>query len=121
MSGKHSPVYNRRDPQRTVLYQVVQNIFEEWRGNYSLRHGEVLPHFVEQEFKAYFKCGILAHGLARAYCAHCHADFVVALSCKKRGVCPSCTTKHMISITTHLLENILPKLSQRQWVLSVPK
>ena len=116
-----SPIYKRRDPQHTVLYQVVQNTLEEWLGNYSLRHGKILPDFVEKEFIAYFKCGILAHGFARAYCAHCGADFIVAYSCKKRGVCPSCTTKHMISITTHLLENVLPKLPIRQWVLSVPK
>ena len=45
----------------------------------------------------------------------------LAYSCKKRGVCPSCNTKHMIFITLHLLEEVLPKLPLRQWVLSVPK
>ena len=34
---------------------------------------------MEQEFKDYFKCGILDHGFARAYCAHCVGDFIVAL------------------------------------------
>jgi hypothetical protein len=116
-----TPIYKRRNPQATVLYQVVQNNFLEWSGNYSLRHDEVLPGYVEKEFKDYFKCGILAHGFARAYCASCGNDYLVGFSCKRRGVCPSCNTKHMISITTHLLEKVLPKLPLRQWVLSVPK
>jgi len=115
------PIYKRRYPQKTVLYQVVQNTILEWSGNYSLRHDEVLPEYVEKEFKDYFKCGILAHGFARAYCSNCSEDFIVAYSCKKRGVCPSCNTKHMIFITMHLLEEVLPKLPLRQWVLSVPK
>ena len=115
------PIYKRRNPQDTVLYQVVQNTFLDWSGNYSLRHDEVLPEYVEKEYKDYFKCGILAHGFARAYCANCSGDFIVALSCKRRGICPSCNTKHMIFITTHLLEEVLPKLPLRQWVLSVPK
>ena len=46
---------------------------------------------------------------------------IVTFSCKKRGVCPSCNTKHMIFITMHLLEEVPPKLPLRQWVLSVPK
>ena len=100
---------------------LAQNTFLEWSGNYSLRHDEELPEYVEREFKGYFKCGILAHGFARTYCANCRGDFIVAFSCKKRGVCPSCNTKHMIFITLHLLEEVLPKLPLRQWVLSVPK
>lgn len=114
-------IYKRRNPQATVFYQVVQNTFLEWSGNYSLRHDEVLPAYVEKEFNDYFKCGILAHGFARAYCASCGSDFIVGFSCKKRGVCPSCNTKHMTSITMHLLEKVLPKLLLRQWGQSVPK
>ncbi len=52
------PIYKRRNPQDTALYQVVHNTFSEWSGNYSLRHDEVLPEYVEKEFKDYFKCGI---------------------------------------------------------------
>ncbi len=121
LSSNVSQIYKRRNPEVTVLYQLVQDYFEDWYGNYILKHGEVLPRYVEAEFRAYFKCGILAYGIARAYCASCRADFVVAFSCKKRGVCPSCSTKHMHSITAHLVENVLPKLPMRQWVLSVPK
>lgn len=40
----------------------------------------------------------------------------------KNGVCAHREQqKLMIFITTQLLENVLPKLPIRQWVLSVPK
>ena len=113
-------VYKRRHPQDTVLYQIVQNYLEDWVTNYYLKHNEILPSFVENEFRDYFKCGILCHGFARARCK-CGIDIIIAFSCKKRGVCPSCNTKHMIATATHIVEAVLPKLPIRQWVLSVPK
>lgn len=63
----------------------------------------------------------LLMALPEHYCANCSGDYNVAYSCKKRRVCPSCNTKNMVAITTHLLEEVLPKLSLRQWVLSDPK
>lgn len=37
--------------------------------------------------------GILAHGFARARCDECGHDFLIAFSCKGRGICPSCNTR----------------------------
>ena len=51
-------VYQRRHPQSTILYQIVQNYFEDWLANYFLKNNETLPGFVESEFRDYFKCGI---------------------------------------------------------------
>ena len=33
---------------------------------------------------------------ARARCAECGYDFLVAFSCKGRGLCPSCNTRRMV-------------------------
>ena len=106
-------VYKRRDPQDTVLYQIVQNYLEDWLANYFLKHNEILPSYVENEYRDYFRCGILSHGFARAHCK-CGADFIIAFSCKRRGVCPSCNTKHMIATATHIVSEVLPKLPIRQ-------
>ena len=66
-------------------------------------------------------CGILAHGFARARCSGCGYDFLVAFSCKGRGVCPSCNARRMVETAAHLVDYVLPPLPVRQWVLSVPK
>ena len=64
---------------------------------------------------------ILAHGFARARCADCGHDFLIAYSCKCRGVCPSCTTRRMVETAAHLADHVIPRLPVRQWVVSVPK
>lgn len=43
------------------------------------------------------------------------------LSCKGRGVCPSCNTRRMAETAAYLTDHVLPHLPVRQWVLSVPK
>ena len=44
---------------------------------------------VEREFRRCLTCGILAHGFARARCGQCGHDFLIACSCKGRGVGPT--------------------------------
>ena len=83
--------------------------------------GDGVPPWVERDFRAYLRCGILAHGFARARCSGCGYDFLVAFSCKSRGVCPSCNARRMVETAAHLVDYVLPPLPVRQWVLSVPK
>jgi hypothetical protein len=44
---------------------------------------------LQQEFEAYLKCGRLEEGFLRVRCEQCHAEKLVAFSCKKGGFCPS--------------------------------
>jgi len=48
-------------------------------------------------------------------------DFLIAYSCKRRGVCPSCNAWRMVEAAAHLTDHVFPRLPVRQWVLSVPK
>ena len=64
---------------------------------------------------------MLAHGFARAGFAACGHDFLIAYSCKCRGVCPSCTTRRMVETAAPLADHVIARLPLRQWVLSVPK
>ena len=83
--------------------------------------GDGVPDHVEKELRSYLKCGILAHGFARARCASCGYDFLVAFSCKGRGACPSCNAKRMAETAAHLVDHVFPHVPVRQVVLSVPK
>jgi hypothetical protein len=51
----------------------------------------------------------------------CRTGFVVAFSCKGRGVCPSCNGRHMAQTAAHLADYVIPPVPVRQWVISVPK
>lgn len=114
-------VYHRRQPERTVLYRVVQAHLATWLALHDDGQGRSAPALTEREFRRYLDCGILAHRFARARCADCGHDFIVAYSCRGRGVCPSCTTRRRAETAAHLVDHVFPRMPVRQWVLSLPK
>jgi hypothetical protein len=75
---------------------------------------------VQEEFEAYLKCGRLEEGFLRVRCEGCYAEKLVAFSCKKRGVCPSCGARRMAETAALLADEVLPDRPLRQWVLSLP-
>ena len=83
-------------------------------------HGAGLPSFVTEEFEAFLACGILAHGFLRLRCNGCTEEKLVAFSCKRRGICPSCGTRRMAEAAAHLVGCVIPNVPVRQWVLSFP-
>jgi uncharacterized protein (DUF983 family) len=82
--------------------------------------GVDLPQFVKDEFDAFLECGILAHGFLRLRCGECGHDKLVAFSCKRRGICPSCGARRMAQTAAHLVDHVIPHVPVRQWVLSLP-
>ena len=122
-AGQSLGTYRRRTPERTVLHELVaghaQTMFAELRDDDTGRPG--LPRYVERELAEYLRCGILAHGFARVRCQACAEELVVAFSCKRRGICPSCTARRMADTAAHLVDRVLPRAPYRQWVFTVPK
>jgi hypothetical protein len=116
-------LYRRRDPTVTPLYPLVQHHLETFLADAAAADPESgsIPQWVEDDFRAYLRCGILAHGFARIRCDACAAERLVAFSCKGRGVCPSCNARRMVEVAAHLTDHVLPPLPLRQWVLSLPK
>lgn len=115
--------YQRRTPERKVLYELVSAYREPM-----LQHmrevdpnGYGLPRHVDRELEAYLRCGILSHGFTRVRCATCHDELLVAFSCRRRGLCPSCTSRRMADTAASLVDRVLPRGRYRQWVLTVPK
>ncbi len=48
--------------------------------------GKELPGYVQREFEEFLQCGRLEHGFLRVRCESCHAEHLVAFSCKRVGV-----------------------------------
>ena len=113
--------YQRRRPERTLWYRVVQTHLETWLELARGADGEAPPAHVERTFRRYLEYGILAHGFARAYCDECQHDFLIANSCKCRVVCSSCNTRRKAATAAHPVDHVFPPLPVRQWVLAVPK
>jgi hypothetical protein len=62
----------------------------------------------------------IEQGFLRVRCERCHAENLVAFSCKGRGVCPSCGARRMAESAALLADELLPHRPLRQWALSLP-
>lgn len=111
--------YRRHEPEQTLLHEVVREQLEDFLARSSSRE-QPAPRFVEQELRAFLRCGALAHGFLRLHCDECGHDRLVAFSCKRRGFCPSCGGRRMADTAAHLVDHVLPEAPVRQWVLTLP-
>ncbi len=113
--------YQRHRPEETTLYRVVQAHLNTFLAFVDTETGgSGLPTFVTDEFDAFLSCGILAHGFLRLRCNGCMEEKLVAFSCKRRGICPSCGTRRMNEAAAYLVDHVIPRVPVRQWVLSFP-
>ena len=100
----------RRRPEDTTLYQVVQEHLESFLALVEAQTGAGLPQFVKDEFDAFLECGILTHGFLRLRCGECAHEKLVAFSCKRRGICPSCGARRMAETAAHLVDHLIPRV-----------
>jgi len=116
--------YRRRTPEQTQLYRVVYHgrdeLFRVWEERFQETYG-VLRDEVLTTFDEYLNCGLLAHGAARVYCDTCKHSLLVAFSCKKRGLCPSCGAKRAVKFGEHLYDSVLEKVPHRHCGFTLPK
>jgi hypothetical protein len=111
--------YVPRAAADTVLHGLVHEHLETFLATAAARtDGMGLPHFIEREFRAFLRCGVLVHGFARVCCDECAFERLVPFSCKTRAVCPSCGGWRMAERAAHLVETVLPTVPVRQWVLA---
>ncbi len=111
--------YQRHRPEQTLLYQIVDEYYPAFAALMA-DQGRELPGYVQREFEEFLKCGRLEHGFLRVRCDTCHAEHLVAFSCKRRGFCPSCGARRMSESAALLVDEVLPEQPMRQWVLSFP-
>lgn len=91
-------VYRRWQPERSAAYQVIQGHLEIWLAGclQADKDGSPVAAYIEQDFRKNLECGILARVFARTRCVGCGYDFLIAVSCKGRGISPSCNTRRLV-------------------------
>jgi hypothetical protein len=116
--------YKQRHPEESALYRLIYHYREEfeyrWEELFQNRYG-VLRREVLDAFDRYLNCGILLHGAARAHCEKCNYSILIAFSCKRRGLCPSCQAKRAVLFAEHLKEHVLLPHRHRHLIFTIPK
>jgi hypothetical protein len=62
-----APAYAPRRPTETVLYGIVRDHLESFLRWTRETYEKPLPRYVENELRAYLKCGVFAYGSTRSY------------------------------------------------------
>jgi len=117
--GNAAPGYERHRPERTLLYQIIKKHYPDFLSEMEAQD-RPLPSYVQDEFEAFLECGRLENGFLRVCCEDCKHEHLVAFSCKKRGICPSCGARRMAESAALLVDDVFPREPIRQWVLSFP-
>lgn len=115
-------IYNKRHPERTDYYRIIENSFDEFERQYPDLFEEKQGYLRTEVMKAiyaFLDCGIPENGVARVRC-ECGTDLFVAFSCKKRVVCPSCSTKRSILFGEKIRE-IVKQLPHIHITFTIPK
>ena len=82
-----------RNPRAGALCQLLESCYETvkglWEERFERRYG-FWKGFYDTAVVRYLDCGRFESGFARVRCTACPNEFLVAFSCKGRGLCPSC-------------------------------
>ncbi len=120
----HARVYRPRRPRESPLYRLVERSFDEFERvyaeRYQKRYGFWRPVVADAAAK-FLRCGDLRHGLARVRCGICGHEFLVAISCRRRCLCPSCHQKRALVMATHVAEDMCVQVPHGQFVFAIPK
>jgi hypothetical protein len=60
----HSPTYQRHRPEQTLLYQIIERHYPQFR-DVAAAQDKPLPLHVQQECAEHLTCGQLEHGFLR--------------------------------------------------------
>jgi len=117
-------IYRPRHPERTVLYRLLFHHFERFVVEYEARFEKEYGYFrriVREVVERYLDSSNPRSGFARIRCPDCHAEHLLAFSCKARGFCPSCHAKHLEEWGEWMREKLLLDVPHRQVVFTIPK
>jgi len=117
-------VYRPRRPAETPLYALLESLFEivkgAWEDLFERRYG-FWRGLLDGVVARYLDCGIFERGFARIRCPKCATEFLLAFSCKGRGLCPSCGAKRAAEFAAFLQDEVVADVGHAQWVFTVPK
>ena len=117
-------IYRPRNPRKTPLWGLLDTLYERvkavWEERFERKYG-YWRGLADGTVARYLDCGVWDNGFARVQCRKCPQEFLVAFSCKGRGLCPSCGAKRAAEVAAFLADEVVEDVGHAQWVFTVPK
>ncbi len=106
------------------MYQLLEVYYEDvkaiWEERFEKKYG-FWRGFVDTVVARYLDCGVAEAGFARLKCDDCGSERLLALSCKQRGICPSCDAKRAAAFAAFLKDELLENVGHCLWTFTLPK
>jgi hypothetical protein len=116
--------YRPRHPERTAFYELFEEHFDSYvrcyEERFEPRSGPLRP-VVVRSVEEFLSCGRLQGGFARIRCPKCHAEHLLAFSCRTRNFCSSCQAKRSVLFAEKLTSDVLAPVPHRHWTFSIPR
>ncbi len=117
-------VYKPRNPRASPLFRLLESLYDTvkgvWEDRFETRYGFWRGRW-DDVVARYLDCGDWNSGFARVRCGECAEEFLLAFSCKQRGLCPSCAAKRGTEVAAFLADEVVEDVGHAQWVFTVPK
>ncbi len=121
--GGYPSLYRPRNARASPLYQLLEAYYEDvkavWEERFEKKYG-YWRGFVDTVVARYLDCGVSDAGFARLKCEACGSERLLTLSCKQRGVCPSCDAKRAAASAAFLKDELLENVGHRLWSFTIP-
>ena len=118
------PLYRPRNARASLLYQLLEAYYEDvkaiWEERFEKKFG-FWRGFVDTVVARYLDCGVAEAGFARLRCDTCHSERLLTLSCKQRGICPSCDAKRAAAFAAFLKDELIENVGHCLWTFTMPK
>jgi Putative transposase/Transposase zinc-binding domain len=122
--GGYPSLYRPRHVRATALYQLLETYYEQvkalWEDRFEKKYG-FWRGFVDTVVARYLDCGVAEAGFARLRCDACGSERLLTLSCKQRGICPSCDAKRAAAFGAFLKDEILEDVGHSLVTFTLPK
>ena len=123
-AASREAIYRPRRPRASPLWQLLDRYFDEFQRvydeRYQKRYGFWRP-VIARTVEKFLVCGDLHEGFARVRCPKCRYEFLVAFSCRRRCLCPSCHQKRALITADRIAGTLCAPVAHRQFVFTIPK
>ena len=117
-------LYRPRNPRASPLYQLLETYYEQvkaiWEERFEKKYG-FWRGFVDTVVARYLDCGTAEGGFAKLTCDTCPIQHLLTLSCKQRGICPSCDAKRAAAFAVLPKDELLENVGLCLWTFTIPK
>ena len=117
-------LYRPRNARASPLYQLFETYYDEVKAvreeRFETKFG-FWRGFVDTAVARYLDCGVAEGGFARLKCEACGSERLLTLSCKQRGICPSCDAKRAAAFAALLKDELLENVGHCLWTFTIPK